>query len=503
MPFSFHPHQEKDLTKYVYSLKYQARAKRVHLIILQGPTGCGKTYLVERAAKLYSPKLVKILHNEQLHQIFQLGLSLEGIVRYMYTNTPQFLFLLLDEWVNECEAPEMDKLVKLIDLMLKKPTVPSTTVIFVTCTSTFHGNAKKLYRFLAPPKNPTKRKAGQQKKVEEPSIQVFVKHIKLYAPKDYTIEKYVRMRGIKNTKRIHELQAWCNGDVRQLEFLLANRLSYLSAKTSGGSSTVPKEVNIFELVTTVYEGGARDQLDDDASLDSSSDAPNKVARAKACVAKSLCLLRGVTREPDNRILDFLLANRDRPVEQYQSLGYTDPSRDQAFLEYQAKITNDLSMLDVLHPFETKGKAEQTVRALATHTAHLELEEYELDDSIKIGPPKMTQASLVYKHTQCKKARDAVMRACFWYPGDEAVADTLSRSDPQNYLDFLGGVLTSSECNYGNYSDRLQGVSKDDMNLVFPPAMKSATATTTTNTSSNSSAKKARIDASPEKLFMPF
>lgn len=520
MPFSFHPYQEKDLLTYVRSLQYALRGNKAHLILVQGPTGCGKSWLVNRATKLYSPKITRILRNEQLYQIFKMGLSLEGTARYVYMGAPKFLFLVLDEWVNECHPAEMDKLVKWLDLLLRKPKVPATTAIFITCTSTFHGNAKKLYRFIAPPstyrKKPNKGGKGKRgEKEDPPDVKLWVKNVRLYPPKDYLLEKYIHSRGISSTKRVQELQTWSGGDIRQLNLFITDRLAYLSAKISGGKAIAPKEVNVFELVRSVFEGGARDQEDGSLDDSESSEGENgKEARAKTCVAKSLQLLKGVTKEPNERILEFLLANRDRPAEQNANLGFGDDARDCELLQYQSNLANDLSFFDSIGGdgnanigYVSNGQLEQMVRSMAVHTAHLELEEYELDDSVKIAPPKHTQANLRWQQTQCMKAKEAVMRACFWYPGDTRVASSLSRTDPQSYLDFLSSALTSADRNYGDYSDRLQQISKEDMNRVFPIKIKQAFRLATTKHTDATSdlggqAKRSRPSV-PDKLFMPF
>jgi energy-coupling factor transporter ATP-binding protein EcfA2 len=521
MPFSFHPYQEKDVLTYVRSLQYKPRGNKVHLIVVQGPIGCGKTWLVNHATKLYSPKITRVLRNEQMYQIFKMGLSLEGTARYIYMGAPKFLFFVLDEWVNECQPSEMDKFVKWLDLLLNKLTVPSTTAIFLTCTSTFYGNAKKLYRFLAPPST-YKKKKNKKKAAEEnkPEVKLWVKSVRLYKPKDYIVEKYIHARGIRNAKRVHELQTWSGGDIRQLNLLITDRLAYLSAKSSGGKAVAPREVNVFELVRTVFEGGARGYDDDDASDDCvGSESDNMEARTKRCVAKSLQLLKGVTKEPNERILEFLLANRDRPSDQNANLGFGDEKRDQELLQYHCALADDLSFFDSIGRdgtgtnigYVSNTQLDQMVQSMAMRTANLELEEYELDDSVKIVPPKQTQATVRWQQTQCKKAKEAVMSACFWYPGDDNVASTLSRTDPQAYLDFLSSALVSADRNYGDFSDRLQGISKEDMNCVFPTnikrtaqlATKSNWTTLHADTPNLGGVAKRIRPSAPEKLYMPF
>lgn len=489
MPFSFHPRQEKDLQAYVRYLAQPSRRQTAHLILIQGPTGCGKTFVLTQAAKFFSPKTTRILRNEDVFQIFKLGLSQAGMIKYLYLGNYKFIVLLLDDWVNECQPVEMGKFVKWLDALLSKPTVPITTAVFVTCTDTYHGNASKLYQFLRTPKKAWAKKKTKKLVTDPPPVKRWVKNVVLYAPKDYMLEKYIQSRGVRNRKRIQELSTWCRGDLRQLNLLLTDRLAYLSAKSSAGASTVPRETHIFGLIQTIFEGGARDDDDDDSSQSSAQH------RAHSCVTKARALLTGVTKESNERILDFLLENMYRPTDQSASLGFPDEGRDSDLLTYQSRVAEDLSFLDTIHDstnagYVSNGHLDEIVRSMAMHAAHLELDECELDDSVKISPPKQTLAKLRWAQTQCFKAREEVMRSCFWYPGDEAVSAALTRTDPQLYLDFLAGTLSSADRNYGNYSDRLQHISREDMNRVFPPRI------LRTNRLANAA-------ATPGQIFMPF
>ena len=501
MPFSFHFRQEKDLQAHVrYIARPSPNKKPAHLVVIQGPTGCGKTYVLKQALAFFSPKTTRIIRNEDLFQIFKLGLSQAGAIRYLYLGKYKYVVLALDDWPSECQPVEMAKFVKWLDALLSRPSVPKPTLVFVTCVDTFHGNASKLYTFIAPPK---KRWTKKKKQVADspPPVKRWVKNIRLFAPKDYLLEKYIRGRGVKNSKRISELVTWCRGDLRQLNLLRTDRLAYLSAKSSSGASTVPRETHIFELTRSIFEGGARDgELDAESTLSQ---------RESSCVRQALNLLAGVTREPNERILDFLLENQYRPSDQNASLGFADEARDAEFLKYQSQLADDLSFFDATSGasagYVSNGHLENIVRSMAMHAGHLDLDECELDDSIKIAPPKQTLAQLRRKQAQCAQARQQVMSSCFWYAGDEAVGQTLTRSNPQLYLDFLAGTLTSADQNYGNFSDRLQHISKEDMNRVFPPCMLRAVRIQTSSAPAPvpKSAATATSVSMSDKLFMPF
>lgn len=483
MVFSVHPRQEAVLKKVVHSMRYAPRNRAVSLIIIQGPTGCGKSHLLNWATtKIFSPRVTRIIGNDDLITLFRAKQSNKAIVQHLYAvqfTKPGYVFLSLDEWVNECRPEEMTRLISLIQYLQAKPRVPIATAIFITCTDTFNGHAKKLWPFLAPPSRFTKRKKTEDaRNSDADAVPKYVTNVRLYKPPTWMLEKYIKFRGVRNPARIASLLTTCAGDLRQLDLCIREPLAY--ATVSAGEASIQSEVSIFDLVQTVYAGGTR-LSDSTGSLDS-SDSDDEAQRTKDCVAESLARLRGVTKTSIDDILEFVWGHRDRPSDQCTSasMGYEDPEREHDLLLYHANLADDLSMIDTLYPidgtrpFTQRECAEHTIRATAVHVCHLALEEYELDDSVKLSKPRNTGKALFVKRRLYREAREHVMRACFWVAGDESVANVISRANPQSYLDFLGATLTSADRNYGDLSDRLQNVTSEDIHRVFPKTLRSGT-----------------------------
>ncbi len=493
MPFSFHPHQEAQLKQAVRKLRQPPHNHSVHLFIIQGAIGYGKTWLAQMAVNVFAARLTRILTNDSVLTLFRSKCSVAALTDHLFMGgltRPAYIFICLDEWVNECLPTEMDKLIQWIRYLQARPRVPTPTVFILTCVDMFHGNAKKLWPFVAPPpkfKSKRKLSGSSMKKGEgeaDESVPVrpsFVTLIRLYPPKDYILHKYVKTKGVHNPTRATRIVDLCQGDIRQLNLLIREPLA-LTGQTSAACPGKSSEASVFQLVATIFEGGARSDVAGDQ-------------RVSACVESSLQLLNRITCESTSRIQEFIYTNRTRISDQNASLGFEEEARSLDLLRYHATLSEDLSCIESTNLYDTHDKAEQVVRACALRSAQTNLQEYELDDSVKImAPRRNTTTAVVAQQRQCRTARNVVFNACFWRPGEDpnALLTELTRANPQPYLDFINMTVVSADCNYMGLSDRLQTVPAEDVRRVFPRALRQIRSATSPPTSSK-----------PTELFVPF
>lgn len=415
---------------------------------------------------------------------------------------------MLDEWVNLCKPHEMTRLAKFIQYMQTKRSVNLTTVFFFTCVDTFHGNAKALYQLFAPPrtwKKKKKKKTSFQTPEPEP-VPKFIKHVRLYKPKDYLVERFLRARGTRSNKKIKLLQKLAGGDIRQLLLLIQQPLAFIAADRKHETSTIPTQHSIFELVGSVFDGGARLTKKEVQQFTPPNmrDLDETHKRMYACTGRSLQILKGVTAETNERILQFLYANQHRPSDQISSLGdFGEEARDDELLQYSADIADELSLADILYPFDTAQKTQHVVQSLSVHTSSLLIEEYEIDDSVKMVAPSKDKSitNVMFKQKRMREAQTDIMQTLCWHPADAKAACTITRASVRPYLDFVGNVLESAESNYHNFSDHLQTVPREMVNAVFPKAFKRPrdAPPPTANLMTKSPLKLSK----PDTLFMPF
>ena len=511
MPFSFHPKQEKDVRQLFLSMRTLRKGK-TSLAILQGPRGCGKSFMLESiCTSIFKSSITRIWRNRDLLQIINQKFRYAEMEAMLYASKlwepkPDYCVLLLDDIHFEASETALTKLVQWIQRMLEKPTAPISTMIVLTCHDLFHGPAQK-FRTLIPYQR-KKRKKSKDSNIKESNA--FVRTISLYCPKPYILEKFLTQpclqkdlfyyiqRRKKTQPRLSRMQCvadlirLCAGDIRQLLLLLREPLASTTLKSQ---SALQSCVGIFPFVSALYAGGAQSWTPYSISdEDSSDDGPPLAQRLHDHVGSALSQVQRCTQESPERILEFVFENRDLVDRKLSDVGFADEARETHLLRYHQLLSEDWSMHDIIHPYTSSASVDLAIRSTAVRAAQLELESYEIDDSAKVEAPRKSIRYMIHRQQKTREARERILEKCIFKPGQKAlfeaqqkneeVCNVLTRANGQDYLDFLGCVTNQSDANYRNLSDLLQSVPSDDVAMVFPKALR-------------------KLPKSGSKLFMPF
>lgn len=404
------------------------RRNALNLVVINGPVGCGKTKLAQRAVYLFRAnkaiRRIRVITNDVFTQTLSSprcknALDLTRMTTTRGLDAPSVVLVVLDGWIETADTTHVTKFMTWIKMLQEQgPTLPTTLVVLVTCASLYETKTSKLRLLCTPqraPSNTASLQNGKNKKKKKKTNnkQQFgtkrktltttsasaalppepakknIDVIRLYPPPAYALERcvkaYAKMRntrkyGALTPAETSRLIAQCDGDIRQLIFSVVEPLATVSKHVD-----VQGRGNIFKFVSTVYEGGAHIEDGDGEGDEASGDfgCLSLQERQRLCVEKSLCQLKSCNQEPTTRLISLIECNRALPC----SKVFPDDDMDMKLLEYQSAMAESLSDIDVLYKYPTMVHAEHLTRAAAVHTANIELEPMYLRDGVKNVMPR--------------------------------------------------------------------------------------------------------------------
>lgn len=499
--FTLHRKQQKQIKDVFLSMR-SYRRKKSTLMIVRGPRGCGKTFELHHSlSRIFKSSVTRIWNTRDVLSLLEFKHTIDGLynllfAKKMFEPTPQYCILNLDDVQCEASQTQLTTIIQFCKFLLEKESVPISTLIILSCQDLFHEPAQKFQALLPQRVFKTKKKRKQSESKKASNItKDSVIQIVLYAPNATTIKCFLGhystqkalVQYVHNCKKtepklsredcIQRLIHLCQGDIRQLLLIVSEPLA-TSTCVRKDQPTLRSALGIFPFISTLYSGGTQswtkqgacdEDEDDDDSVSFSTES-----RTQTHVSESISNAYRCFQESPERILDFIHANRFLLDDKLQDVGPQDLEQEHKMMKYHCDMADDFSVHDLMYSFPSSSALDFGVRSVATRTGQLGFESYELDDTAKVQVPRQSIGIMIKKQKQTRKAREAILEACVFEPGQKAIGGSVfTRANGQDYLDFLNTVIGHSDANYRNLSDLLQTVPGDQVADVFPKKMKAA------------------------------